>query len=183
MSVRVVTGPVRLSFPNLFTPRARKEGQEKKYSALLLIPKSDKETFKKLKAAESAAAEEGKSKLFGGRIPKFDSIIHDGDESDLELYPEQAGHWYMNVSTSERYRPGIVDKNRQPVLDQSEVYPGVYARVSLDAYPYSGDQKKGVTFGLGNVQVLGYGDNLAGGIKAEDEFDDDFTVADDEDLI
>lgn len=172
MSVRVVTGPVRLSFPNLFEPRARKEGAPKKYSVLLLIPKSDKETLKKLKAAEAAAAEEGKNTKFGGRIPKFESIIHDGDESDLEIYPEQAGHYIMNVSSSEQYRPGIIDKNRNKVLDQSEVYPGVYARVSLDAYAYASPEKKGVTFGLGNVQVLGYGESLSGAIKAEDEFDE-----------
>lgn len=182
MGVRVITGPVRLSFPRLFTPYAKNEKRAKRYSVLLLIPKSDKETLKKLKAAETAAAEEGKNTKFGGRVPKFDSIIHDGDESDLELYPEQEGHWFMNVSSDENHRPGIIDKNRQKVLDQSEVYSGVWARVSLDAYAYAGDEKKGVTFGLGNVQVLGYGESLAGGIKAEDEFDE-YEVEEEESLI
>lgn len=166
-----VTGPVRLSFPNLFTPKAAAEGQESKYSTMILIPKSDKATVKALRDAEKEAAENGKSK-FGGKVPSnLNSIIHDGDDEDItENYPERAGHWYMTVSSSPQYRPGVVDKNLNPVLDQSEVYSGVYAKVSVRAFAYNTAGNKGVSFGLQNVQILGYGENLGGGVKPEEEF-------------
>jgi hypothetical protein len=52
---KVVTGKVRLSYCNLFQPRAVEEGQEAKYSCTILVPKSDKVTAGKIKAAIEAA--------------------------------------------------------------------------------------------------------------------------------
>src|SRR5687768_5527075 len=99
-ATKVITGKVRLSYAFLFKPRSRpnaKEGEEPKYSTALLIPKNTPEgkaTYKKLRAAQQAALEEGKSKL-GGVIPKkWKDTIHDGDEdADLDNNPEYAGHW------------------------------------------------------------------------------------------
>lgn len=172
MSDRIMLKKVRLSFPALFTPKAR-DGKEPKYSTMILLPKSDKAAYKALKEAEKEAAVE----KFGKVPAKLASIIHDGDAEGEEEWPERAGHWYMTVSASQQYRPGIVDKNREAVIDQSEVYSGVHANVTVRAFAYDFEGKKGVSFGLGNVQVLGYGESLAGGIAAEDEFDD---VDDDE---
>jgi len=45
---KVVTGKVRFSYVNVFEPRAMQEGGDKKYSVLLLIPKTDKVTIKKM---------------------------------------------------------------------------------------------------------------------------------------
>lgn len=180
MVTRVVIKKARLSFPYLFKPKEAKAGQAAKYSTMLMIPKSDKATVKMLRDAEKEAAEAGKSTKFGGKIPSnLSSIIHDGDE-EVDDWPEREGMWCLSVSSSEQYRPGIVDKNRQAVLDQSEVYSGVYANVSLTAFAYNVDGNKGVSFGLNNVQILGFGENLAGGMKAEDEFDDEEV---EEDLI
>jgi hypothetical protein len=178
MSTRVITGKVRLSFPNLFTPRKPNEKAEPKYSVMVLIPKSDTETMDRLRAAEAEAAEIGKAKLGKG---KPSSIIKDGDaeEADTETYPERAGHWYFTTSASEQYRPGVVDRNVQPIMDPSEVYSGVYAKVSVTAFAYNTQGNKGVSLGLNNVQILGGGENLGGGKRATDEFDE----VPDEDLI
>ena len=51
MSTQITTGKVRFSYCNLFTPRAVQEGATPKYSVTLLIPKSDKATMQKIKAA------------------------------------------------------------------------------------------------------------------------------------
>lgn len=172
--VRVVTGKVRLSFPHLFEPHAMSEDQEKKYSVMLLIPKTDKATVEKLRNAEKAAIEQGKAGVFKGKLPRdLALILKDGDEDGAaEDYPERAGHLYMTVSAKTQYRPGVVDRSLQPILDQSEVYSGVYARASVTAFPYTFGSKKGISFGLNNVQILGGGESLAGGLRAEDEFDD-----------
>jgi hypothetical protein len=176
---RVVTGKVRLSFPNLFEPKQVNGEGDPKYSVMLLIPKSDTATVKALKEAEAQAAANGKTTKFKGKDLNADSVIKDGDEDgSAEDYPERKGHLYMTVSSSQKYRPGVVDRRVQPIMDQSEVYSGVYAKVSMTAFPYTyGATKRGVSFGLNNVQVLGGGDSLAGGKRADEEFE---AVADDE---
>ena len=173
MATRVVTGKVRLSFPHLFEPQQINGEGDPKYSVMLLIPKSDKATIKALKDAEAEAAELGVSGKFKGKAMNADSIVKDGDEDgSAEDYPEREGHLYMTVSSNQKYRPGVVDRRVQPIIDQSEVYSGVYAKVSMTAFPYTyGQNKRGVSCGLNNVQVLGGGDSLAGGKRAEEEFE------------
>lgn len=179
---KVVTDKVRLSYCHVFEPYSSDPDNDPTYSTVLLIPKKDKKTIAALRRAQKAALENGKDTKFGGRIPKeWKDTIHDGDEeADLERNPEYEGHWYMSVSS--RTRPGVVDRDVQPILDSTEVYSGCYARVSLNAFPYNTKGNKGVSFGLNNIQKLGDGEPLGGRSRAEDEFDavdDD----DDEDLL
>lgn len=168
---KVITGKVRLSYVHLFEAFTNQPNREANYSCVLLIPKSDKATIKKLRAAQQAALEAGKDNRFGGKIPKdWADTIHDGDEeADLERNPEYEGCLYMSVST--KTKPGIVDQNVQAILDSTEVYSGCYARVSINAFPYSNSGNKGVSFGLNHVQKLADGEFLGGRSKAEDDFD------------
>jgi hypothetical protein len=167
---RVVTGKVRLSYVHLFEPYSNSPEQEAKYSTTILIPKSDTVTLDKIRAAQAAAAEDGKTKTFGGRVPtNLKTTLHDGDEeADLERNPEYAGHYYMAMSS--KTRPGVVDADLQPVLDPTAVYSGCYARVSINAFPYSNSGNKGISFGLNNVQFLEDGPALGGRTRAEDDF-------------
>jgi hypothetical protein len=190
-NVKVVTGRVRLSFPNLFKARAAEEGQDAKFSVEILIPKGDTKTVAKIRNAQNAAANSEKGrKALGDAIPtwgaekfphkKFSDTLRDGDDEDeQDGRPERAGHWFMNARSAEQYKPQVVNKDLEPILDQSEVYGGVYARVSLSAYAYSTQGNKGVSFGLNSVQILGYGEPLgAAREKAEEVFGDDFEDAD-----
>lgn len=177
MGTKVITGKVRLSYVHLFEKFAF-EGQDPKYSVMLLIPKSDTKTIKALKAAEKDAAEQGKSSKFGGKIPaNLASIIRDGDDF-AEDYPERAGHYFMTVSSNSR--PNVVDKSVQPIMEADEVYSGCYARVSLNAFPYSVSGNKGISFGLNHVQKISDGEPLGGRTRAEDDFDE---IDEDDDLI
>jgi len=170
---RVVTGRVRLSYCHLFEPYSNKPDQEPRYSVTILIPKSDKATLSKIKTAQEAAAEEGKSKAFGGKVPSnLKTTLHDGDEeADLDRNPEYAGHMYMAMSS--KSRPGVVDQNLNPILDSTQVYSGCYARVSINAFAYNTSGNRGVSFGLNNVQFLEDGEPLGGRTRAEDDFADD----------
>lgn len=168
---KVITGKVRLSYVHLFEPYSIDGEQDPKFSVMLLIPKKDKKTLAALKAAEDAAAEIGKNTKFGGKIPgNLASIIRDGDEF-AEDYPERAGHWFMSVTSPANRKPGVVDQNVQPILDQSEIYSGCYARLSLNAFPYTFGSKKGISFGIVNVQKMDDGEPLGGTSRVEDDFD------------
>ena len=57
MAKKVVTGEVRLSWPELFETKIAPGSMVPKYSTMLLIPKTDEKTIKALRDAEKAAVE------------------------------------------------------------------------------------------------------------------------------
>ncbi len=171
---KVVTGRVRLSYCHLMEPRKVNLKDDPKYSTAIIIPKSDKATLRAIKAAQEIAREEGKSSKWGGRIPKnLAYTLKDGDNeevTDLERNPEYEGCYYMNVSSGTT-RPGIVGRDLEPITDSEEIYSGIYARVSMTAFPYDFQGNKGVSFGLNHVQKVADGEPFGGRARAEDDFD------------
>ena len=162
----IVTGKVRLSYAHIWEPAAIKDS-EPKFSVSLIIPKSDKETVNKIKKAIEEAKEDGKAK-FGGKIPPNLKLpLRDGDieRPDDEAYRNS---YFINATSKEK--PQVVDKNVQPILDQSEVYSGCYARVSISIYPFNKEVNKGIGCGLGNIQKIADGEPLGGRTRAEDDF-------------
>lgn len=161
------TSYVKLDKPSL--PQGVTEGTPK-YSTVLLIPKSDTKTYEALRSAEEAAIKIGINKSWGGEKPhKLSSILHDGDtEADLKKNPEYAGHWYMSVSNPQR--PGVVDKNLQPIMDGSDLYSGMWVLAALNAYPFNRQGNRGVSFGLNNLVKWRDDEALAGGASAESDF-------------
>lgn len=184
-STKVITGKVRLSYVALLEAKAF-EGQEPKFSTVILIPKEDKATLAKIKKAQKVAYEANKSdKLKGVKFEKLKTTLRDGDDDDsidLESNPEYADHYFMAVSS--KTRPGIVDKYKEAVDSADEVYSGVYARVSLNFYAYNTAGNKGVTAGLNNVMIVAKGDYLGGRASAESDFADiEIDDDDDDDLM
>lgn len=163
---KVVTGKVRLSYVNVFEPRAAQPGQEAKYSLCVLIPKSDKETLAKVQAAVEAAKQAGVA-TWGGKIPAgLKMPLRDGDtERDS---PEYKGCYFINCNSKQK--PGVVDAAVNPILDQSEMYSGCYGRVSINFYAYNQNGNKGIGAGLQNVQKVADGEPLSGRSRAEDDF-------------
>lgn len=182
-ATKVVTGKVRLSYVHLFEAYANDDTQDAKFSCTILIPKGDTVTLGKIKTAIAAAAEAGKEKHFGGKVPNdVKTTLHDGDDEDvLEKNPEYAGHMYMSITS--KTKPGIVDQQLNQILDSTEVYSGCYAVVSMNAFSYSAKGNKGVSFGLNHVMKVGDGDFLGGRSRAEDDFADVQVELDPEDLI
>lgn len=172
---KVITGTVRLSYANVWEPKSINGGAEK-YSVSLIIPKSDTKTIAAINAAVDAAIEEGISK-FGGKKPNKAAIklpLRDGDvERDDEAY-----HNCYFVNANSTTAPQLVDQQVNPIFDRSEVYSGVYGRVSLSFYAFNSNGNKGVACGLGNIQKIKDGEPLGGRTNAADDFgtlaDDDF---------
>lgn len=163
----VVTGEVRFSYAHLFEAKAVEEGGPKKYSVSIIIPKSDTKTLTEVRAAIKAAQEIGKNKLFGGKIPATLKMpLRDGDVERPED-DAYANAFFINANCSTK--PGIVDANRNPILDASELYSGCFGRVSVNFYPFN-KKSMGIACGLNNVQKLKEGEPLGGRTSAEDDF-------------
>ena len=176
---KVITGVCRLSYANIWQAKSINGGAPK-YSASVLIPKGDTKTVAKVKAAIQAAYEEGEGKLKGNgkTAPSLASLktpLRDGDTErpDDEAY---AGHWFINANSNTA--PGVVDANREPIYDTSEIYSGVYARVSLSFYAFNSNGIRGIACALQNIQKVRDGEALGGKSKAEDDFNDNFTSDD-----
>lgn len=169
----VTTGEVRLSYTDLFQPRASQLGAEPKYSVTVLVPKSDTATKAAIDAAMAYAVEQGVGKKWGGvRPPQPNLCIHDGDgprPSDGQPYgAECRGCWVFTASSNKP--PFVVDLSTQPIINQAEVYSGMYGRVSINFFPYSASGKKGIGCGLNGVQKMRDGEPLAGHVSVEEAF-------------
>ena len=166
---KVITGVCRVSYAHLVEPYGM-EGQEPKYSAVLIFPKSDLETRTAIEKAIDKAIEDGVAKFGGKKIAKTSvHIIKDGDEKDDPIY---AGSYYINVKSKDR--PQIVDRNLQDIIDPEEIYSGMYARFSLTFYPYSFNNMRGISVAMGNIQKVADGERFSGKTKASTDFNDSF---------
>lgn len=178
---KVITGVnTRWSYVNAWEPKSINGGAPK-YSVSLIIPKSDTKTLEKIRTAIQAAYEEGQSKLKGnGRsVPAISALktpLRDGDAErpDDEAY---ANSYFVNANSGTA--PGIVDADRNPILERSEVYSGVYGRASINFYTFNSNGNKGIACGLNNLQKIRDGEPLGGKSRAED----DFAEADEEDFL
>lgn len=175
---QVVTGEVRLSFVNVFQPKATKEGDEAKYSVTVIIPKSDTKTIEAIKAAITAAAEGGAAKHFGGKTPANPveiSTFYDGDTAKDDMgelkkvkYPEYENSYFIRVSS--KNAPKVFNKDRTEMVDSENMYSGCYGRVSMTFFAYSGNNRRGISALLNNVMKTRDGEPLVTRLTG-DEFD------------
>lgn len=178
--MKVITGPqTRWSFCNVWEAKSINGGTPK-YSVSLIIPKSDTVTVDKINAAIQAAYTEGESKLKGnGRsVSPLSSIKTPLRDGDMERPDDEAYKNSYFINANSAAAPGIVDADRNVILERSEVYSGVYGRASINLYAFNSNGNKGIACGLNNLQKIRDGEPLGGKSRAEDDFatddDDDF---------
>lgn len=167
-TVEIVTGEAILSFPNVFKPAKSLNG-DMKYSVRVLIPKTDKKTIEKINNAIKAAATIGAQKHFNGTVPpKPKASFYDGDTWEdestgilkKEKNKEYAGHMILNCSARENNKPKILDVNGDELLDETEIYSGVYGKVGAKFYAYSSNGNRGIACQLCAVKKTRDGEPL-----------------------
>ena len=178
---KVITGPnTTFSYLNCWDPKAI-QGGTPKFSVSLIIPKSDVKTIEKIKAAIQAAYEEGQSKLKGNgkSVPAPSTLKTPLRDGDLERPDDEAYKNSYFINANSGTAPGIVDADRNPIIDRSEMYSGVKGRASINLYAYNVNGNRGIACGLNNLQKISDGTPLGGKSRAED----DFATEDDEDFL
>ena len=181
MATKVITGVnTRWSYANVWEPKAM-EGGKPKFSVSLIIPKSDTVTVGKIKAAIEEAYRDGQSKLKGNAksVPALSTLRTPLRDGDLERPddPAYANAYFVNANSTTA--PGVVDANRNEILDKSEVYSGCYGRASISFYAFNANGNRGIACGLNNLQKIKDGEPLGGRASAES----DFATEEDEDFL
>ena len=173
---KVVFGPCRLSFPSLFEKK-KFDGDtgDGKYMLVALLPKSEKETRDAINLAGEAAKNAGIASKWGGKLPKKLALpVFDGDESNDEY---AQGHYTIRAKSN--MRPAVTARDGSPVVDEEEIYGGVWAYVSVTFYPYSTAGNNGVAVALNAVRK--FKDDEPFGQSSAHDFDG-IDCEDDDDL-
>lgn len=170
MSTTLVVGPVRFSYLACFEPRAMKDSEEKKYSVTCLIPKKSKKLKAKIEAAIEEEKQNGAEKSWQGKIPKNLKLpLRDGDV-DREDDESFHGCWFFTAMS--KIKPGVVDADREPILDKNEIYSGAYGYVNITLFSFNTAGNKGIGVSLNHIMKTEDGERLAGGVALESAFDD-----------
>lgn len=161
------TGPVRLSWTDqLFKPRKNDAGVEQ-YGVTCLFPPSVD-----LSLLFQATNEAGMSgwpdnmTANGFQWAGLQSPWHDQAEKANKYKGYTPGAYYFNTST--QFKPRIVDPSMNDIVDENRVYPGVWAILAVNCYPYGNrptpgrPTKKGVSFGLQSTVIIADDEKLGG---------------------
>lgn len=168
-----VTVRAVLSYVSVFEPYIdpKTPTEKGKYKALLLIDKTDKESVKKIQAAIKEVEAKMITEKYAGKAPKKaikNTFIDADEEKEGEEYE---GRYCINVS--KHVKPVIVDRRRNPITDEAEIYSGVVANVAIEFYYYWREESKGITASLEAIQKVADGEPLgAARVRAEDVFDE-----------
>ena len=175
--------PVRLSYCHLDKPYANTSfNQEPRYSARILIPKTDKQTAKLFKAACGEVYENTKGMDEYEFEELFTAMFRDGDKTapkGKKYSNECHGCWVIGNAWNSR-RPVYQYKDGTEMLDPSdELYSGSWAKVGVTIYGYVKAGNVGFGLGLDVIRKAKDDERLAGGVNVEDY---DFTDDDDDDI-
>ncbi|HSW00039.1 MAG TPA: DUF2815 family protein [Sedimentisphaerales bacterium] len=163
-SPKIMTPEFRLSFPDLFQPKAF-EGGEPKYGCVMLFHKST--DLSKLKAAANAVAlarwPDPKTRPVNLRSPFRDG---DTERPDTDGYQD-----VIFVTAKSKTRPGVVDANVVPITEDSgDIYAGCWCKATVTFYAYDKAGNRGVACSLQNVQKLRDDEGFSSRSKPEDDF-------------
>ena len=138
MIQNVITPMFRVSYPQVFRPRRNDLNGKDEYSVVALFPKGA-DLAVLTKAANDAIVEKwGADKAKWPKPLRSPFRKHDEKEKEGKL-PEGMEVGGIFISLRSIQRPGLVDGNRQPILDETGFYAGCFARAQVRAYAY--DQK------------------------------------------
>jgi len=185
---KVKTPPFRMSHPHILAVRIDEEDPNKRsFQLAMLYPPGDyRPGFEK---QLRTALKQAMIDKFGADTKTWPKLDHKPDdvlkdfgaynaERDKPLPGDWTGWLMIRANAQEKYPPAVVGPvkgadGKFPVIkDDREVYGGRWARATIDAYFFKSKKQKGVTFGLGNVQLLKHDTQFGGAVSAaEDDFD------------
>lgn len=159
---------VQLSYPHLFEPYGKDGDEKKKFSCRGIMAAS---THAKEIEALKAHGIKLQKEWFKAKLPATNLFYRDGDDLGQ---PEYEDSWY--ISASEKIRPQVVGKKREPLSEDDDVvYGGCF--VNLLIRPWKQDNKFGkkINANLIGVQFVRKGERFG---QARPDINEHFSDAD-----
>lgn len=170
--MKVHLNNVRLTFPQLFEPKAVNGQGDPKFSGAFLFARDHVCVAELTKAVTEAATAKWGAKAGDvlKQLKAADKLpVHDGDsKSDYDGY---AGNLFLNASN--KVRPLVIDGNRAPLTAaDGKPYSGCYVNAIVEIWAQDNQYGKRVNASLLGVQFVRDGERLAGGsVAAADDFE------------
>lgn len=169
MSKKLITGLCRLSYAHLFQPHADLNGKEK-YSASLIIPKSDKATLGRYQQAIDEMLKDPDVKRTLGNGGGYRKPLRDGD-ADRPEDPAYQNCYFINASSNTDHKPAVYSIEGLEVVDPNEVYSGCWVQAILFFYAYNKGGNRGIGCSLNAVRKRKDDTPLSGNIVSASDFD------------
>ncbi len=173
----VKTPRFRVSYPSVLKPKLNDLNGKMEFSVVALFKKGEDLSKLEDEIKKVLEAKLGKDK---SKWPKnIRSPFRDQAEREKEVeengvtkmvMPEGyvKGAFFINLKST--HRPGVVDENVLPILDESDFYAGCYAQATINPFYYDQKGNRGISLGLQNIQKVADGEPLSGRTKAESDF-------------
>ena len=139
----------KIKYVNLFKPRAYLEGQEEKYSCMILIPKSDLATKKYIDRTIKECIEKAKNSFKFRSTDSIKKPIYDGDglKPNGKPFPDDCkGHWVFTVYNKKNKKPKIPCEMKEKIKEGATV-----KRALFTFYPYKHGDKCGIAVSLHSI--------------------------------
>ena len=140
------------SFPNVFTPKVAKGGNDAKYSIAVLIPPNDPQINTLTTEVNTAKANAfpngytGTDECFGPYDTKFQG---------KDYYDPRFSGWYVfTCNAKETDKPAVVNMQHEQILDPGELRAGMKVHVSAGISGYT-KGRGGIGGWLNGVMVTG----------------------------
>ena len=161
----VITPEFRVSFPCVLRKNKPMSGnaEDAKYSLTMLFPPGANLQNLFDEVGRAIREEYGADR---SNWPKLQNPFRDQGDKEFEGYEKGA----IFITATAKTQPGLVDASVQKIIDESKFYAGCYAIAEVRAFCYDAKGKKGVSFGLNNVQKTRDGEPLSGRNAPEDVF-------------
>lgn len=185
---KATTHVVRLSYANIAEPKRNPEGKER-YSAQIIIDKTDTKTIKRLEAAIAELKSDPKAiAKMEGKTQFIKLNLRDGDtDAAVAGQPETyEGKFFINVNADKQPVCFTRDKVKMDPFDiEEEIYSGVFVQAQIGVFVYNVNGKKGVGFGLNGLRKVKDGPRLGGMTVNVNDFDEDLgeDLDEDDDII
>lgn len=181
--MRIKIRDTRICFPSVFRPTSFSDDQEKKFSALLTLPKGNPQVAMVEKAMESVAADKWASKatqVMTELKAKNRLFLHDGSE---KAGTPGFGPEVVYLSASNKNRPTIVGPTGAPLVEEDGmIYPGCHVHAILDLWAMDGQWGRRICATLGGLVFYKHDEPFSGSRAVDieemadllDQGDDDF---------
>ena len=163
--------PARLNYLNVFKPDPYYEDKVK-YTAVLIIDKSDEETISLINQTIREAHASATARAMKFQLTKDNQPLKEGPKQ-FPKNPAFANAYCMTVKTT-RNKPTVLRKEKDGTyvqLGEGDVKDGDYALAIVSIRPYTTKGNSGITAYLDRILFVREGEPL-GGLSNDDAFGD-----------